>query len=352
MQITTQLAIAIAAVTLLHSAHSTAASAADVIVGNDLIERSKNDRTPGSVFVLPKTLNLGFSLSGWSVFDINSNGSSRYSITPLLLQQGSDSSFTVQGLGTTQVSDGSGIQSFDFGLMSGTNEITSSNFFFGWKDGTSGTNNAGVIDYDDGGSIIWLGSSQTDISIGTNLGTEDKRASDRTYSVQAILSDTTDAPIDHPVEPPLPITPEQEPESSSEAPPSEEPNRADTTDPQREAIEDVAEDVSEDATENQATGAPQSPESSDAASSADQESANHESTSETSDEVSDDSSTPELPPPGFPTEPVLPVFPEATIINSHVKLASQTPSQDIPEPSAVVALLGAIAGAGVFLRRK
>ena len=63
-------------------------------------------------------------------------------ITPLLF----DSSFKVVGIGTTQTAT-LGLQSYSFGLTSGT-DIVASGDWFGWRDGSTTVGNNGIISLD------------------------------------------------------------------------------------------------------------------------------------------------------------------------------------------------------------
>jgi hypothetical protein len=100
----------------------------------------------------------------------------------LLEKVGAD--FLIRGVGATRASDGTGIQEFDFEVVAGT-DVVGENFYFGWKDGGNGVNNAGVSEYDDGGSnVLSLGGSHTTFYVGDNLGAA-SATFDRTYSVRA-----------------------------------------------------------------------------------------------------------------------------------------------------------------------
>jgi alpha-tubulin suppressor-like RCC1 family protein len=93
-------------------------------------------------------LNLGNSLGArlinWGFF---TNVTGR-NITPLVLEYINTSNYTVRGIGTSRNITTSGINTFPFQLVSGTDVFSTSNHLFGWKDGTTTTANAGVITYD------------------------------------------------------------------------------------------------------------------------------------------------------------------------------------------------------------
>ena len=69
--------------------------------------------------------------------------------------------------------------------MEGTDAV-GPDIYFGWKDGSDGADNAGVIDFDSiagGPGTIWLGAGNTLFDVGDTLGVSGTFA--RTYSVQA-----------------------------------------------------------------------------------------------------------------------------------------------------------------------
>ena len=62
-------------------------------------------------------------------------------------------------------------------------------FPVGFKDGSNGGNNAGVVDFDGIGGepqIIWLGGGKTSFSVGDTFGEAGRF--DRTYSIEALAT--------------------------------------------------------------------------------------------------------------------------------------------------------------------
>jgi len=108
-------------------------------IGNPVIDRSIVDAAFNTMFVYRGAFpNSGETVTGWSFFGTNTN-----SITPLLFDRtGPSYSYTLLGIGTTRTSSGAGLQSYDFGLLSGSN-VTGANTTFGWLDSTTG-----VIEFD------------------------------------------------------------------------------------------------------------------------------------------------------------------------------------------------------------
>jgi hypothetical protein len=104
-------------------------------------------------------------------------------LTPLLLEK-VGSEFVIRGVGATRASSGMGAQEYDFELVAGT-DLIGDNFYFGWKDGGNGVNNAGVSEYDAGGpGVLGFGGSFTTFYVGDSLGSP-STVFNRTYSVSA-----------------------------------------------------------------------------------------------------------------------------------------------------------------------
>ena len=111
-------------------------------------------------------------------------------ITPLLLHDNGGGTFQVVGVGTTRASTGPGIQSYSFGIVSGT-DIIAAGDWFGWRDGgtTAGSGNNGTISLslNSGPGINYsgypLGDQKALVLGGTYFS---NFAAARTYSVQVI----------------------------------------------------------------------------------------------------------------------------------------------------------------------
>ncbi|MCA9149275.1 MAG: lamin tail domain-containing protein [Planctomycetales bacterium] len=110
-------------------------------VGLEPIKRASSDFSQGSIVVLQSS---PFTAPGrvdrWSFYSEVSR-----TLTPLVFRSGSDGEYQIVGVGQTRTSDGSGAQSFDFELQSGTDLVDDSGYFFGFKDGDNDTNVAGVV---------------------------------------------------------------------------------------------------------------------------------------------------------------------------------------------------------------
>jgi len=158
--------------------------------GNEIVSRTLYDQAAGSIFVME---DAGFTQNGtvtdWQIW----SGVARQ-ITPLILHREPNGSYTIKGIGTTRTSSGAAaVQSFPFGLVSGSAGAGGGDFL-GWKDGGNGTNNAGTPVYQDGGGglVRWF-NQVTGFSAGQNLGAGQAFA--RTYSLAASVKSSIGAQV-------------------------------------------------------------------------------------------------------------------------------------------------------------
>ncbi|MFT5526743.1 MAG: hypothetical protein ACI9HK_004723, partial [Pirellulaceae bacterium] len=149
-------------------------------IGNPIVSRAGPDGANGSIFVSDgNPFTQTGPLTSWSMYSDNT-----LQITPLILEL-VGGGYIIRGIGTTRTSDGSGAQSFDFGLVGGSDAV-GSGYYFGWKDGSNGGNNTGVFPFDNGGSgsVRWF-STHTTFSPAESLGSGTAFA--RVYSFQATV---------------------------------------------------------------------------------------------------------------------------------------------------------------------
>ena len=154
----------------------------DETIGNALIDRPSTDAIAGSIFALTSSpFTQDGKLVQWSMYN---NISSRR-ITPLILRRSESGEFEVTGVGTTIAAGGNGQQAFDFGLVTGSDEVEET-YFFGWKDGSNGTDNRGVVEYTNGANeaVTWF-DQHTTFGVGKLLGAGQTFA--RAYSMQATI---------------------------------------------------------------------------------------------------------------------------------------------------------------------
>ncbi|HEX2747310.1 MAG TPA: chitobiase/beta-hexosaminidase C-terminal domain-containing protein, partial [Verrucomicrobiales bacterium] len=159
-----------------------------------LTNRSTNDTASGSLFVekSPLTAVVGYRLKQWSFFDNDSPG---LSLVPVLFERTAAGVYTIRGIGTARSSTGGGVQAgLPFGLVSGSDIVQNANYFLGWKDGSNGANNTGVIDFDNGGSpgVDWLSGGQTSFTAGDAKPLNQALA--RTYSLNGVFGTLNDPP--------------------------------------------------------------------------------------------------------------------------------------------------------------
>lgn len=169
-----------------------ATSASAITGGNALTNRANNDGANGAIFVMQDALASAGQVTDWGFFD---NDTAGRSMTPLLLEN-VGGTFAIRGIGTTLTSNGLGAQSQAFGLVSGTDVITTPHFHIGWKDGTNGTNNAGVADFDnntDEFGVRFFGQGKTSFATGDNLGAG--QFFNREYSIEFSLDVPNLTPI-------------------------------------------------------------------------------------------------------------------------------------------------------------
>jgi hypothetical protein len=132
-------------ITLTNAAGETTTKGVQILTGDPIIQRPNNDTAAGYRFVMDEPLPTVGRVTNWSFYDTTDTGQS---VTPLIVEK-VGSNYFIRGIGASLASNGSGPQSFPFGLISGS-DVLGPNFFVGWKDGTTLVPNDGVIDFSDG----------------------------------------------------------------------------------------------------------------------------------------------------------------------------------------------------------
>ena len=140
-----------------------AARADTITIGQELTNRSLRDGGSGNLFGAEA---FGFdagTVRRWSIRGQTATYAETRNITPLILEQtggGGVGSVTVRGIGTTRaLAHSTGVQTFDFGLQSGS-ERMGPRHYFGWVDGDgTGPVNQGTMSYDEGDQhyTLWFG---------------------------------------------------------------------------------------------------------------------------------------------------------------------------------------------------
>ncbi len=184
-------------------------AAAQVTIGESLIDRAANDGASGGVYIYTDTFGLAGTVDTWGFYD---NDAGVKNITPLLFQKINSTTFQLTAVGTTVQSTNGGVQTdIAFGLILGSTAV-GSDYTFGFTDrdvsyGGSGSNlttnstNSGVADFDSTGIWAFTPSSEGnfDLILGQNFeigaaqGGDDLTvglfaSTDRTYSAQFTIS--------------------------------------------------------------------------------------------------------------------------------------------------------------------
>ena len=116
-------------------------------IGNPVIERTYIDTCDGCSFALDAPLAPGSgALLSWS-FYADTTGRS---ITPILYTL-TGGNFVIVGIGATRTVTTLGVNTDPFGLVAGTDAVTGSNFYFGYRDGGAslGSGNPGTVSISD-----------------------------------------------------------------------------------------------------------------------------------------------------------------------------------------------------------
>jgi hypothetical protein len=125
----------------------TSAAEGTTVIGNTTTDRGGIDGYSGQMFILNANLSslAGQVVTSWSFFNNNTTNA----VTPVLVED-MGGSFAVRGIGTTIVSNASGMQGGAFGLVSGTSTISLNyyaGFFDGSWNGSTATVNTGAVEF-------------------------------------------------------------------------------------------------------------------------------------------------------------------------------------------------------------
>jgi hypothetical protein len=126
---------------------------AETIGGPSLTQRAVVDTAVGSVYIF----NANFTITGAQVTSFsffNNNPSNTNWITPIILVQQSGRTYQVTGVGQSVQNTGAGVQTYAFTLVSGSANIASTGYTFGFWNGRLSTNtgNTGVVQFDGNGA--------------------------------------------------------------------------------------------------------------------------------------------------------------------------------------------------------
>ena len=181
-------------------------------VGGPVIPRTSTDTAVGDIYAYDGSFSTAGTVLSWSFyagsFDPLQNIAGQQ-ITPLILDQSTPGGWTITGIGTTQTVSGSGLYSFNFDLVSGSN-LVGPNLTFGWYDGSSTASNQGTVSFDRTTTTIGvrdfvtlafpvLGTAYTNQSDFTGANDGTSWTGGRVYSIQFDLD--SDRPADAPDSP-------------------------------------------------------------------------------------------------------------------------------------------------------
>jgi alpha-tubulin suppressor-like RCC1 family protein len=157
---------------------------------NGCINRGSTD-TGSTTYVnlIPMGQPNNCGLMYWGFFA----GATGRTVTPLILEFTSGTNYVLRGVGRSRAVTASGLQSYAFDTVGGSNIFLTSNYRFAWKDGTLTTTNTGVISYDTTNSLAqstYSMSSATSMSVGTSYSYANGMGA-RTYAFKLEFATTS-----------------------------------------------------------------------------------------------------------------------------------------------------------------
>ena len=97
----------------------------------------------------------GYRLETWSFFNDNGDAQKDHAITPLVFKKEGDT-YHLTGIGTTRTNAGTGLQTFPFEPVEGTDQVGDGHFF-GWHTGNmKGQQNRGVAEFEDAPDALMI----------------------------------------------------------------------------------------------------------------------------------------------------------------------------------------------------
>jgi hypothetical protein len=126
-----------------------------VVGAVDLVKsRSSVDSASGLIWLVAEMSGYeqefagdGYRLQTWSFFNGNRGVQQGRSVTPLIFHK-HEAGFELTGVGTTRSNAGTGLQTFEFEVVAGSDMVGDGDYF-GWYDGDStSVPNAGVVEFD------------------------------------------------------------------------------------------------------------------------------------------------------------------------------------------------------------
>ncbi|HYW78385.1 MAG TPA: hypothetical protein VE890_02375, partial [Thermoguttaceae bacterium] len=159
-------------------------AAAPQLVGGDLFVGNFVDSASGGMYVGP-VFNQAGRVTKWSTYGGDFTGSATRDVTPVIFKL-VDGRYEITGIGTTRSLLASQGETFDFGLVAGSDAVKSG-YYLGWKDGSPTADNRGAIGYVSGGSTVrYLGNIQGaagNVQVGLALSSVSSYS--KTYAINA-----------------------------------------------------------------------------------------------------------------------------------------------------------------------
>lgn len=161
-----------------------------------LRSRATVDSTVGLVWVVKELsgyeqqfVDGGYRLETWGFFNDNGAAEKDRVVTPLIFKKEGDR-YQLTAIGKTRTNAGTGLQSFPFDVVEGSDEVAGG-YFFGWHTGDpAGQQNPGVVEFDDGlrdrMTILTLDGQLSNQKVVVGQPYREQSSYPRTYSIQAI----------------------------------------------------------------------------------------------------------------------------------------------------------------------
>ena len=178
------------------------AANAQETVGFPLIERTFNgDTSTGVEVIANQSFTQVGTLTSWSFY--NTGSPTTLNVTPFIAQltggsTSTDPIFTITGIGATRQNTGTGVQTFNFDLASGSSAV-GSGYYFGFHSGTVATGQAGAVELTTGVG----GTNPVFLYFNNSIAVGDGRSGnsgfrDRNYSFQGTANGTVTASAPEP----------------------------------------------------------------------------------------------------------------------------------------------------------
>ncbi len=131
----------------------------------------------------------GYRLDTWSFFNDNGTAQRGSSITPLIFKK-EGNGYKLTGIGKTRANAGTGLQTFPFEAMHGSDQVGVGHFFGYYTGDPAGKPNAGIVEYNDDYQdrmiILSLDGGMGDQKVAVGQNYRENSRWPRAYSIQAV----------------------------------------------------------------------------------------------------------------------------------------------------------------------